>query len=270
MQPRGVVTLADGAYFPGLLALHASIQASSPVPVACYDIGLTPSQRAEAAAIENLIVLPLPEDPLIEDLRRATVCSAPLAKPGKRIWPLWICPLLIRAAPFEAVFWLDCDILVLRGLDELFEFLGAGPVFTPENKAPDKTPNPSGLYELMPISRPFDPRAPVVNAGVSGWRRGRDEAALEAYVRPIAAAARDPAIMDAIAWHDQGALIWAIQSVGLEHRVLDSPLWNLCVDHVDLPAEIMAWDAGLCARLRAALPEVRLLHWNGRRTPWTD
>ena len=57
-------------------------------------------------------------------------------KPGKRIWPLWICPLLIRAAPFAEMFWLDCDLLVLRGLDELFGFLEAGPVFTPENKAP--------------------------------------------------------------------------------------------------------------------------------------
>ena len=32
---------------------------------------------------------------------------------------------------------MDCDILVLRGLDELFEQLAGGPVFTPENKAPD-------------------------------------------------------------------------------------------------------------------------------------
>jgi hypothetical protein len=175
---------------------------------------------------------------------------------------------LIRAAPLEEVFWLDCDILVLRGLDELFARLADGPVFTPENKAPERTPNAPELYRLLPIERAFDPRMPVVNAGVSGWRRGRDDAALDAYIRPVAAAAGDPAIMDAISWWDQGALIWAIQCLGLEEFVLPSPLWNLCIDNVHLAPETLAWDDALCERLRAALPEVRLLHWNGQKPLW--
>jgi hypothetical protein len=268
MRPRGIVTLCDANYFPGLLALHASIQTSYPCPVACYDVGLTREQRIVAAGTANLVILDLPDDPLIAAIQRATQDCAPLMKPGKRIWCLWICPLLIRAAPFQEVFWLDCDILVLRGLEELFEKLAEGPVFTPENKAPEMTANSAQLYELLPIARDFDPRVPVVNGGVSGWRRGRDDAALEAYIRPVAAAALDPAVMSAISWHDQGALIWAIQSLGLQQRVAALPLWNLCVDHVHLAAEIMAWDANLCERLRGALPDVRLLHWNGRKAPW--
>ena len=268
MQPRGVVALADASYFPGLLALHASIQTSFPTPVACYDIGLTPEQRDFAQALPNLEILTLPPEPLIAELEAATRRCAPLMKPGKRIWPLWICPLLIRAAPFRDVFWLDCDILVLRGLDELFGQLEEGPVFTPVNKAPELTPNRPRLYELLPIGRRFDPRRPVVNGGVSGWRLDRDAAVLDAYIHPVAAAARDPDVMDAIAWHDQGALIWAIQSLGLEERVLPSSDWNLCVDHIKLDPEALRWDAGLCGRLRAALPEVRLLHWNGTPAPW--
>jgi hypothetical protein len=236
--------------------------------VACYDIGLTVEQRRVAAAIPNLAILDLPDDPLIGAIQSATRHCAPLLKPGKRIWCLWICPLLIRAAPFEQVFWLDCDILVLRGLDELFEQLADGPVFTPENKAPELTPNSARLYELLPIRRDFDPQLPTINAGVSGWRRGRDDEALEAYIRPVVAAARDPEVMRAISWHDQGSLIWAIQHLGLEHRVVSSPLWNLCVDHVELPPELMTWDIDLCDRLRLALPHVRLLHWNGRQPPW--
>jgi hypothetical protein len=265
---RGVVTLCDRNYYPGLLGLHASIQTSDPCPVFCYDAGLTAAQRADAVARENLHILDLPDDPLIAELVAATRDCAPLAKPDKRIWPLWICPLLIRAAPFENVFWLDCDLLVLRGLDAMFAMLDDGPVFTPENNAPEVTANSPRLYDLMPIARSFDPRLPAVNGGVSGWRRGRDDAALEAYIAPIAAAAKDRAIRDAISWHDQGALIWAIQSLGLEHRVLDSPLWNLCVGNVDLPAEALAWDDGLTERLRAELPEVKILHWNGRKAPW--
>jgi hypothetical protein len=267
---RGVVTLCDSKYYPGLLQLHASIQTSDPCCVICYDAGLTPAQRRDAERRENLLVLDLPDDPLIAELIAATRDVIPLAKPNKRIWPLWICPLLIRAAPLRNLLWLDCDVVVLRGLGELFAMLDDGPVFTPENKAPELTPNPPSLYRLLPIQRQFDPNVPVVNGGVSGWRRGRDDAALEAYILPVAAAARDRSVRDAISWHDQGALIWAIQSLGLEGRVLPSPMWNLCVDHAPLPAETFAWDDGLVERLRAALPEVRILHWNGRRTPWPD
>jgi hypothetical protein len=267
---RGVVTLCDRNYYPGLLQLHASIQTSDPCRVVCYDAGLDPAQRDDASRRPNLDVLDLPDDPLVAELVAATRDAAPLAKPAKRIWPLWICPLLIRAAPLRDVFWLDCDVVVLRGLDELFGMLDGGPVFTPENKAPELTPNRPELYRLLPIRREFDPRVPVVNGGVSGWRRGRDDAALDAYVLPIAAAARDRAVREAISWHDQGALIWAIQSLGLEHRVLPSALWNLCVDNAAVSAETLAWNDGLVERLRAALPEVRILHWNGRKTPWLD
>lgn len=267
---RGVVTLCDANYYPGLLALHASVRSSDPCEVVCYDAGLTAEQRADGARREGLTILPLPDDPLIAALIGATHDAAPLAKPNKRIWPLWICPLLIRAAPLRDVFWLDCDLLVLRGLDELFAMLEDGPVFTPENKAPAQAANRAGLYELLPIHRAFDPAIPTVNGGVSGWRRGRDDDALAAYVFPVAAAARDRAVMDAIAWHDQGALIWAIQSLGLEHRVLASALWNLCVDRAAVAPELLRWDDGLLERARAALPDVRILHWNGRPAPWLD
>ncbi len=198
-----------------------------------------------------------PADPLITELVEATRDAAPLAKPGKRIWPLWICPLLIRAAPLKNVFWLDCDAVVLRGLDELFAMLEDGPVFTPENKAPHATPNSPALYLHLPIGRQFDPQVPVVNGGVSGWRRGRDDAALDAYVRPVAAAARDRAVREAISLYDQGALIWVIQSLGLEDRVLPTPMWNLCVDNAPVSAEALAWDDDLLERLWAALPRSR-------------
>jgi hypothetical protein len=236
--------------------------------MASYDLGLTPSQRSEASQTRNLLILDLPDDPRIDAIRLATAGHAPLAKVDKRHWALWICPILIQAAPFQDVFWLDCDVLVLRGLQELFARLDEGPVFTPENNAPSKTANPPHLYDLLPIARPFDRNYPVVNAGVSGWRKGRDDAALAAYVHPVEVAAHDPEVMAAIAWHDQGALIWAIQSLGLEHRVLDSPLWNLCIRQVHIPAELLRWDEDLCDRLRIALPEVRLLHWNGTAPPW--
>src|SRR5436305_11154405 len=115
MQPRGVVTAADATYFPGLVALHGSIRTSWPCPIACYDLGLTPAQLAAAGNLAELTILDLPDEPLIGAIEQAIRTSAAPAKPGKRTWPIWICPFLIRAAPFSNVFWIDSDILVLRG-----------------------------------------------------------------------------------------------------------------------------------------------------------
>ena len=87
MQQRGVIS--RGCHpFPGLVGLHSSIQTSWPCPVACYDIGLTPEQRRAARSLSDLTVLDLPDDPLISALEEATRHRKPLAKAGKRIWPL--------------------------------------------------------------------------------------------------------------------------------------------------------------------------------------
>jgi hypothetical protein len=265
---RGVVTLCDEAYFPGLLLLHESIQTSCPCPIVCYDAGLNQDQRRLAASLDDVLVLDIPNDPVVAGVIDATRDAQPLAKPNKRIWPLWICPLLLRAAPLRDMYWLDCDLVVLRGLEELFDFLDDGPVFTPENKAPEVTPNRPELYDYLPISRPFDPREPRVNGGVSGWRRGRDDDALQAYITPVKRAVMDPRIRAAISWHDQGALIWAIQSLGLQTRVLESNNWNMSVDSVPDDLKRLVTGETDLDTLRGLLPEVRILHWNGHRPPW--
>ncbi len=267
----GIVTASDSNYFPGLEQLTRSIQESWPVPIVCFDIGLTPEQKARAAdKYHSLRILPVPEDPAIEKIKSTLGNAAPLAKANKRIWPLWICPFLISAAPFQRTFWLDSDILVLRNLQSLFALLDDGPVFTPENNAPEVTANKPALYELLPIKRSFDPLRPAVNAGVSGWDLVRDEALLAAYKFPILRACEDDRIRDAISWHDQGALIWAIQKMGLEHRVLESRAWNLCVRNTSVLAKNFAWNEQFLDKVRQAIEDANLLHWNGVKVPWAE
>ncbi len=265
-----VVTLCDENYFPGLLMLHRSVQESAPYLVACYDLGLTPRQRAEAEQKENLQLLPLPDDPLIERIRSVMSTAPPLAKVNKRVWPLWICPILIKHAPYRDVIWMDCDVVVLRNLPELFAALEMGPLFTPENKAPQLTPNQPELYRLLPIRRAFDPLVPTVNSGVSAWRRERDASAIDSFILPVARAVDDPDIRQAISWHDQGALIWAIQSCGLEHRVVRTNEWNMCVEHTVLVKRPVLWDANFLGAVRAEVPNTNILHWNGHTPPWID
>ena len=264
----GIVTVCDEHYFEGLLMLHRSVQESSPCVVGCYDLGLTTAQKDVVQQRPNLELLPLPDDPLIARIESAMRLTPPLAKANKRVWPLWICPVLIKHAPFRDVIWMDCDLVVLRNLPDLFARVARAPVFTPENKAPQLTANRPALYQLLPIERAFDPLVPTVNAGVSGWRRARDRAAIDAYIRPVEAAVDDRSVRDAISWHDQGALIWAIQCCGLEPCVLRSTAWNLCVDHTVIAQRPVPWNDDFLEAVRAAVPEANIVHWNGREPPW--
>jgi hypothetical protein len=266
--PAGIVTLTDSNYFAGLMLLHRSVQECWPVPIACFDIGLTEEQKRTAGGVTGLDILPLPNTAILTEIKTAFGSAALLAKRNKRVWPLWSCPFLIAAAPFRRVFWIDSDIAVLRNLDQLFVFLDDGPVFTLENNAPAITPNKPELYDLLPITRPFDPLEPRVNAGVSGWDLVRDASILEAYMYPVRRACADSRIRDAISWHDQGALVWAIQSTGMQHRVLPSTSWNLCVRHTALGTHPLSWDEQFVGRARREVPEANLLHWNGAKVPW--
>jgi hypothetical protein len=271
VDSRGIVTLVDEKYFPGLMLLYRSVQESWPVPMVCFDAGLTERQKALSAdTCPGLQILPLPEAGLVATIRRVFEAAPPLRKSHKRVWPLWVCPVLIAAAPFKRVFWLDCDIAVLRNLDQLFQLLDYGPVFTPENHALGATPNKPELYQLLPITHGFDPLEPRVNAGVSGWDLDRDKEILDAYIYPIDRACKDAKVREAIAWHDQGALIWAIQKTGMEHRVLKTTRWNLCAIHTKLVQQPVAWNDDFLANVRAQVPDADLIHWNGVSVPWAQ
>lgn len=265
---EGVVTLADANYFPGLSVLFQSIRESHPVEVACFDIGLTDEQREWAERTDGITILPIPETEDVLDVRRKEP-GRKLLKRGKREWPLWICPYLIAASPFRRTFWIDCDAVVLRDLDQLFGMLDEGPVFTAENLAPEKTPNRPELYDLLPVERDFDPERPVLNAGVSGWDLERDTPTLEAYGHAVREAFRDPRIKRAISWWDQGALIWAVQSTGMEHRVPDSTRWNRCVLHTEAADKRYDWGDRVLPELRRDAPDTAILHWNGYQVPWS-
>ena len=271
VEGTGIVTLADSRYFPGLELLCQSVRESFDVPVVCFDLGLDAAQLERARKkCPNLSIRPMPVNDDMASVRRVFENAGPLAKPGKRVWPIWACPFLIAASPFRRVFWIDSDVVVLRNLDRLFSLLDSGPVFTPENFAPQVTPNKAALYDLLPIARPFDPLEPRINAGVSGWDLSRtvDRAALEAYMTAVRAACADRRVAEAISWWDQGALIWAIQYCGLQNRVVDTWSWNMCVKHTRALKPSYGWDERTLERLRADVPEANLLHWNGHAPPW--
>lgn len=267
-KQEGIITLADSNYFPGLIMLYHSVQMSYPVPIICYDIGLTKEQKKWCKEkLPALTVESIPERKIILTIKNYKEKTV-LAKKGKRQWPLWICPFLIQASPFTKTLWLDCDLLILRNLGGLFNKIDEGPIFTPENLAPHLTANKPELYQLMPINREYNEKNALINAGVSGWHKTRDKLVLDDYAAIVAHAFESEKVKNAISWHDQGALIWAILNNGLEERVEGTYRWNKCVKHTTVRGLKFEWSEEKLKEIQQKVPDANILHWNGQPVPW--
>ncbi len=274
LPPVGIVTLADDNYFCGtrLLALSCGGQ----LPIVVYDLGLGEAACAWIARQEGIERRPIPDTPLVRSIQERCGENR-MAKATKREWPLWICPTLIEAAPFERVFWIDSDIVVLRDLASMVESLADGPFLVEENLAPHACDNPPQLYDLLPIGhRLHEANRLRLNAGLSGWDRHRDAHLLEAYQFPIRQVfLRGVLPREAVRWHDQGALIWALQQAGYDDRLLRPRRFNLCVQHSALLGQRIAADAdddhlrAWIAQARQLEGEAATVHWNGHPVPWS-
>lgn len=271
----GIVTLADDNYFCGTRLL--TLSCGGRLPIVVYDLGLGPAACAWIDAQAGMERHPIPDTPLVRAIQ-ARCGESRMAKATKREWPLWICPTLIEAAPFERVFWIDSDIVLLRDLDSLLERLDQGPVVVEENLAPQACDNPPQLYDLLPIAHPLHGGNRLrLNAGLSGWDRRRDAHLLEAYQFPIRQVFLRGAVpREAVRWHDQGSLIWALQQAGYDDRLLLPSRFNLCVRHSALAeqriaaaasdAELLAW----IDQARDLERQAATVHWNGHPVPWSS
>lgn len=272
---EGVICLADNNYFCGVRLLYHSLEQQRPLTV--YDLGLGDEALRWIAERPHVTVRSIPKTPLVQAIRLA--CGdRTMAKPTKREWPLWICPELILDSPYRRVAWIDADAIVLRGIESLFDLIRHGPLVTPENLAPEQTANPIELLQQLPLSRSgSNPVSDILlNAGVSGWCLERDRALLEAYTYPIRCIFQGRSIpIDAVRWHDQGCLIWALQNAGYDSSILQDKRWNLCVKHSGLKGikslNCQAADHELIALLeqaRSLESEACVVHWNGHAVPW--
>jgi len=262
---EGIVTLADSDFFPGLILLYQSVQESYPVPIICFDAGLERDQRKWVDTHMPLCeVRQLPDSETVNTVRTTFGGTSPN---GTKDWLLWICPYLIASSPYKRTLWLDCDVVVLRNLGALFQLLDHGPVFTRENHDPDKTPNSPELYDLLPIDREFSIDWPLVNAGVTGWDLGRDRILLDLYQLVVGEAIRDVGVRNAISWHDQGSLIWALQKSGAGEHMLNAIEWNFCIKNSENYDKDYSNSDNILESLRDDYPDVFLLHWNGVRLP---
>ncbi len=257
---EGVITLADKTFFPGFVLLYTSIQRSYPVPVTCYDGGLTEGQIQWASRhLRNCVIKPIPDT---DEIKLVKEKLDGMSENGTSEYLLWVCPFLIASSPYRRTLWLDSDLVVLKNLGALFEQIDDGPVFTRENHAPSKTPNEPTLYTEMPLEHHTCTATPLVNGGVSGWDIVRDEAIINDYANLVLLACRKSKLRQSISWHDQGCLIWAIQNNGLTERVMNDINWNLCAMHHVQDVDYNL-NKDLNEQLGTAYPDANMVHWNG-------
>ena len=256
---EGVITLADKHFFTGFVLLYESIQNSYPVPVTCFDGGLTSKQKQWANNhLSNCTILPIPDN---ENTRLINDKLGGTSKLATKEAKLWMCPFLIQSSPYRRVIWLDSDLIVIGKLQALFALLDAGPVFTPSNHEPHLVKNKTALYNEMPLRDCANTTQPRVNAGVSGWDCVRDQEVINDYTAPAIKACSNKVVRQSIKWHDQGCLIWAIQNNCLHHQVQATPKWNLCAIHTNKNDDYKA-DMSLNQQLQTAYPGANIVHWN--------
>jgi hypothetical protein len=269
---EGVICLADENYFFGVRLLYHSLRQKRPLTV--YDLGLSDKSHQWVSSNPNVRIRAIPQTALISSIRHACGTST-MQKRTKREWPLWICPELILDAPYRRVAWIDADAIVLRGINKMFSLIRKMPFITQENLAPEQTANPPELLEKLPLGHQNPVEDILLNAGISGWCLDRDRSILEGYNYPIRRIFQAGALSrDAVRWHDQGCLIWALQNAGFNSSILRPKQWNCCVKH----SRLSGWtidpcsdDADICRWLKNARqhePDAKIVHWNGHTVPW--
>lgn len=137
-------------------------------------------------------------------------------------WVQWAKPSIIKEISdrhsVRRILWLDVDIVILKRLDEIFEYIDSKVLMTKDNFAPKTCLNLQGLYENQNDEVP-------INSGVVGLILERDVDLLDNWILKTKKATDDD-IKCKISLYDQGCLIWAVNELRLNHFVIDRIEWN--------------------------------------------
>jgi hypothetical protein len=204
----GVVSAGDDCYFPGLQFLALSLQEKAPFVV--FDLGLVGGQR---------------EWLLRRGVRVVGVVDDDLLVPRSEImWQTWNKPAFLAASPFEVSLWIDADCFVVGDLRPLFDVAGEHPLVfrhvDPESFRPE---NGEGLYNRWPVEGRR--LAGGVQAAVVGVANGRDRGLVDTWGKACAQF-REPDHARHVRCWDQGALLWAVEKLGLGWCARPSEGWN--------------------------------------------
>lgn len=249
---EGVVTAADAAFFLDVQLLVRSLERFSAPRIAVFDLGLHGEQRSWLREQPGVVVLDfLKATPTIETIR------------SWEAWQTWLKPLYLLHAPFDRALWLDADTVVISKLDEVFDSLHQTPLLVADRHG-SATQNDPCLYELLPLPNGVEHGNWGLNAGVVGLCKLRDAELLRKWAGAVEWAASNPTQRHLLQWCDQGALIWAIYQVGIEHAVRPDVRWNYpAATSPDLVQAANVNSRTIWDELRVRFPAADVLHWYG-------
>lgn len=143
-------------------------------------------------------------------------------------WIQWSKPYIIKRIiddyKLEKCLWLDSDLVVLKPLDELFEYIDKEFLIIKDYFAPQSCLNDNELYERFGVNDTSNGVA--INSGVVGMLLPRDNFILDGWLKNTKEVADDPTIKKYIKLYDQGVLLWAMIELDVLNKALPYKLWN--------------------------------------------
>lgn len=209
----GILTASNDYMFPGLQFLCYSLILSHKVNITVVDVGLTAIQKQWCISKNINLIEVNPDEMLFKDW-------------NYRESHIWNKAVYVDKSPYRKTIWIDSDCIVLENIKLLVDLLENGPVFTEDHFAPKSMMmNKPSLYSLLPID-PNKRSKVFINSGVFAIDKERDTELLEHWKFCVTRASCDPLVRDSCAWYDQGALLWAIEKLGLTHRIRREKIFN--------------------------------------------
>ncbi len=205
---KGILTIVtpDG-YFEGFKILVESI---NQYPIATFNLGLNPAQLAWCTS-HGVNVLP---------------CPALVMPKTVDMWATWNKAQFISNSPFSETLYIDADCMVCGDLTPVFDHISKQMLLLRHpfwHRYPGGG-NAAHIYDETGVARRL---LCTINAGVMGFVLERDALFLTNVMKMVQQAAVDPHVRKGLAYWDEGATIWTIESMGLDTTILERHDWNL-------------------------------------------
>ncbi len=203
---NGVVTITDEKFYRGTLLLITSLYRLNFTDICVFNFGLSDDKREVLGGLCQVI-----------DEQGSSI-------PHVKDWRYWYKPFCIMKSPFQKTLWLDSDIVVLCGIDEMFQRIEDRFQVFSDIHAPTMAKNGGGLYKHCPPKH--KPDNTVLNAGVIGLDLLRDKNILDMWTSFILKAVEDKKITEYVRWWDQGALLWTYWNSRAFEISREAKTWN--------------------------------------------
>jgi hypothetical protein len=208
----GVVTAANAIAFKGVQFLFASV--AGKIPLLCYDLGLTESQRNWCSK-HGLMIKSLNCPAIIKTIDH---------------WPFYVKPWAIENSPYPYTVWIDADCIVTGDLSKA-DLINSKETFFVKyflNKHTQRK-NKEYVYVRYPIKSDHA-EWDYINTGVFGINKS-DVSVVRAWEDMIHACTQDRRLLECFSNQDEGILNWVLQSSNLIDLCTDDLRYNFHAAH---------------------------------------